>query len=127
MGSSLTNSVAMIFYSICCHCVRLKENTTPNLGIPAVLGVPVVLRGDLFGNIRRSWNIIVQEGIALRTVLNLTDVLTDSLCTVAPSPQKKSEKWVPSPIFFFRGRGAAAYRLLTDCAEFITSVEELGS
>ena len=87
----------------------------------------MVLRGDLFGNIRRSWNIIVQEGIALRTVLNLTDVLTDSLCTVAPSPQKKSEKWAPSPIFFFRGRGAAAYRLLTDCAEFITSVEELGS
>ena len=86
----------------------------------------MVLRGDLFSNIRRSWNIIVQEGIALRTVFNLTDVLTDSLCTVAPSPQKKSEKWAPSR-FFSGGRGAAAYRLLTDCAEFITSVEELGS
>ena len=64
--------------------------------------------------------------MALRTFFNLTDVLTDSLCTVAPFPRKKSEKGPPSPIFS-EGREAAAYRLLTDCAEFITSVEELGS
>ena len=40
--------------------------------------------------------------MALRTVFNLTDVLTDSLCTAAPFSKKKSEKG-PLPRFFLRG------------------------
>jgi len=43
-----------------------------------------------------------------------------------PLPSEKIGEGAPFPILS-EGRGAAAYRLLTDCAEFITSVEELGS